>query len=317
MDPNSSSSSAVASDTVTRATDLEREIAMLTQRLQQTAALVDSAQQAARRCNSARSEARVRIPVSGHSLRQVRGQLENTKTLLAEEFALQERHRKDNAGLRRSLAGLQRRLQGLNETLRLREEDAATARMKERDTVVKCSTLEQSISSMAGLHRSLELQVEREHDKRLRLKAAARAKVERVGQAEQTLRQQLSDFDEEMDGWRRRVQEQEERTAEATRALEEARAEATDAERRCRELSAAREDLHQQVLFAEREHCKLQKQLASTLERIDHLNQTDMERQRSFRTNYLEHLDSTIERRRCLQRLDRDVDISAQVAQTA
>lgn len=189
--------------------------------------------------------------------------------------------------------------------------------MRERDTVVKCSTLEQNISSMASLHRSMELEVEREHEKRLRLKAAARAKMERVKLADEALRQQLVDMDEEMDVWRRKVQEQEERAAEASKAREEAQAQARDAEQYCQELGAQQLDLSKQVQFAEREHHKLQKQLTSTLARLDRLNQTDMDRQRSFRTKYLERLDSTLERRRCLEHFDRNIDITAQVAQAA
>lgn len=286
---------------------LEREILTLTRRVAVTQRRLDASRSEAAEANDRVGQAAQAPPLAARARRQTDQRLAEVQTELQEALVTRAANVRDNKGLRRSVHALQARLANVGVKVRDCEETVVRADSQRDAALAEEASLRCHVGSMDDLQVTLEGRVAEEREARLRLKAAARLKLERVAAADAPLKEQLRQHELDIERWRAQQAEQEARTRAALADLAQARAEAAWAAAEEATKRDARLSLRREHAEARRAHDALQRQLEAAEARSGELAQNAAAGGRRWRSQHLEHLDARLDERR---RLDREIVVA-------
>lgn len=288
---------------------LEREVLSLTRRVAVMQRRVDASRAEAAEASGRVRQAAQAPPYAARAHREADQRWTEASAELQEALATRAAHIRDNKGLRRTLHALQARLAGLGVDVEQREGQAARAAGCQDAALAEEASLRCHVGSMDDLQVTLARRLAGERDARLKLKAAARLKLERVAAADAPLRDRLREHELDLERWQAQLTEQEARTRAAQADVKLAREEAEHAATEAAERRAARLRLRREHAEARRAHDVLQGELEAAEARSGELAQQASVGQRHWRAQHLTHLDTRLGERR---RLDREILVASE-----
>jgi len=168
-------------------------------------------------------------------------------------------------------------------------------------------TLKETMKGMSDMQERLTKQIREERQKRLQLRDAARAKLERVEQSQAGLKKQLDDHNDVLSAMKGRLAAQEERTHAAQQALALSREAYRRAGQFVEEQQETRRAMHAELMNVQRAHENLRADLEVTLLKLDEISLRESKAQEKWRLQHMERLDARI---RANQELDQDVVVA-------
>lgn len=286
---------------------LEREVLTLTRRLAVMQCRLDATKNEAAEASGRVGQAARAPRQAARANREAGRKLAEARAELREALARRAANVCDNKGLRRSVHALQARIAGMGVKLRHHEETVARAAGCQDAALAEEASLRCHVGTMDDLRVALERRLADERDARLRLKAAARLKLERVAANDAPLREQLRQHELDLERWRAQLAEQEARTRAAIADLAQAREEAERAAAEAAERLEARLSLRREHTEARRAHDALQGDLETAAARSGELAQHAAAGQRRWRAQHIAHLDARLGER---SRLDKEIVIA-------
>merc|ERR1719329_172492 len=160
---------------------------------------------------------------------------------------------------------------------------------------------------MSEVTQRLTKRFESERDKRLRLREAARAKLERVEQSQVGLRELMDQHEAAIAEMKERLHHQQERTHAAEHVLEISKQAVKRAGLLVEQQTDARRAMHSELLGVQRAHESLRSDLEMTQVKLHDLSESENKAQTTWRLKHMEKLDSRI---RVRQSLDQDVVVA-------
>lgn len=262
----------------------------------------------ARLARIARDQASVEFAAAQRTRKLAEKRLNDVRRELQEERSRETQLDRDIEGLNRTLLRLQQRQSEADEKVMEHLKTIALLDADEEALQAETTQLEESISELGPVQQDLQEQLEVEHQKRLTLKAAVRAKMERVEAKLSLLRAEGDSKAASLQSLRQQVAAQQAETNAAKAALDAAKAEAADASERTLRQLKAKEEMHRQMLEVRRIHFELKERLKATKHALEQLAREDNEVQSLWRMNHLERLDSRLATRRAF---DQEILIAA------
>lgn len=286
---------------------LERQIAEWSAKVKENDQQLVVARRQAAEARARKAQAAESVPKLSRARREVETRSSAMVSALQSERENAVKRTKDNRGLRRSLQGLHQRLgytaghtDNIEEIRKQEAELEKVARVEE-------DTLMQTIEGMAEVQERLTKQVASEREKRLRLKEAARAKLERVELGQAGLKEQLNQHEAAVSEIKERLSAQEERTHAAQEALSLSRQAARQAGHSVEQQHDARRAMHAELIAVQREHERLRSDHETTLQKLEDIAERESKAQLSWRLQHMERLDARI---RAKKNLDQDVVVA-------
>lgn len=262
----------------------------------------------ARLARIAREQASVEFAAAQRTRKLAEKRLNDIRRELQEECSRDTQLDRDIEGLHRTLLRLQQRQSEADVKVMEHQKTIALLDADEESLQVEASKLEESISELGPVQKDLQEQLEVERQKRLTLKAAVRAKMERVEAKLSLLRAEGDRKAASLQSLRQQVAAQQVEANAAKAALDAAKAEAADASERTLRQLQAKEEMHRQMLEVRRIHFELRERLKATKHALEQLAREDNEVQTQWRMNHLERLDSRLATRRAF---DQEILIAA------
>jgi len=201
------------------ASHLERQIAQLSAKANHNEHQLAATRRRAAEVRTQKEQAAKSIPQLSRTRKEAeKRSLAMAASLKAEQENVAKRT-KDNKGLRRSLQKLLKRLGHV--TLHTEDIEKVICKEEEFEEVahIEEETLKETMKGMSDMQERLTKQIREERQKRLQLRDAARAKLERVEQSQAGLKKQLDDHNDVLSAMKGRLAAQEERTHAAQQAL--------------------------------------------------------------------------------------------------
>jgi len=170
--------------------ELEHGIALMVQQLRQGERQLKVANLQAARIHQQRHEVAQELPAAQRARRRSKECWRDAERETRQELHKQQEHVRDNQGLRRSFHQLQRRFGTTNDEVLDKMDNAAQVDEIKEVLEIEEDSLRQTIDSMGDVQQRLESRVLSERDKRLRLKACAKVKLQQVDTERQRLTNQ-------------------------------------------------------------------------------------------------------------------------------
>mmetsp|Transcript_131981 Transcript_131981/g.240028 ORF Transcript_131981/g.240028 Transcript_131981/m.240028 type:complete len:311 (-) Transcript_131981:97-1029(-) len=289
------------------ASRLERHTVTLSAKVREGERQMASAQQEAMEIRSRKEQAAANLPRHGRTRRLLEERLAEAEAALREELDNGLKRARDNKGLRRSLHLAQKRTGRV--AVQVEELEEALAEEADLEDIAgeEGEQLRHAIHGMEDVQYFLAQRVAFQREKRLRLKALARSKLEKVEQGQSGLRSQVADFESEVEQWRQRLAEQEVRTATVKMEVVKCEEAAARASAYARAELESKRDMHRQLLDVQRAHEKLRTDLEATLKRLEEMNAEEAQAQQHWRSHHMAALDARIDARR---QLDQDIIVA-------
>lgn len=291
---------------------LERQIAQLSTRVQNNDRHLHAARRQAAEAKARKVQAADSVPKISRSRREAESRSSEMASALQVERENGKKRSKDNQGLHRSLLRLHTQLGDTTSQTENNEQVMMRETQMEEKARVEEETLRQSIEGMKVVEQRLAKQVEKEREKRLQLKEAARLKLERVEVHQAGLREQLDKPEAEVSEMRERLSKQEDRTREAQHALSQSREVARGAALIVEQQKEARRAMHAELLGVQQAHEEVRTDLETTLAKLDEVSEQEAKAQQSWRLQHIERLDARIQAKRSL---DRDIVVAEDVVE--
>lgn len=300
-----------------QATKLELEILVLSRQTQEGERLLQVAHAEASEARARKEHAAAGLVEAKRAKKILDSQLMAAEGSFQEQLAVRDCHERDNAGLNRSLQGLQRKIQKMSLQAGRCHELAGAEADREDAAHIEEESLRQSISSMAHVQSTLEGRVASEHQKRLRLKAAVRLKLDRIGVAQNTLKQSIHDYEEEIKGWKDKLSAQEAQTAARfgeLAHLKKAAAAAQENANKQQEAAIGFRNFLEEMLEA---HGRLRSELEATQKELNELNEKESKARYQWRMDHVNNIDRRINVQRMMDQdiIIAEVEVPRQVPQ--
>lgn len=289
------------------ASHLERQIAQLSAKANHNEHQLAATRRRAAEVRTQKEQAAKSIPQLSRTRKEAeKRSLAMAASLKAEQENVAKRT-KDNKGLRRSLQKLLKRLGHV--TLHTEDIEKVICKEEEFEEVahIEEETLKETMKGMSDMQERLTKQIREERQKRLQLRDAARAKLERVEQSQAGLKKQLDDHNDVLSAMKGRLAAQEERTHAAQQALALSREAYRRAGQFVEEQQETRRAMHAELMNVQRAHENLRADLEVTLLKLDEISLRESKAQEKWRVQHMERLDARI---RANQELDQDVVVA-------
>merc|ERR1712224_505075 len=153
---------------------------------------------------------------------------------------------------------------------------------------------------MAEVQQSLAQRVTLEREKRLKLKAAARAKLQKVEEGQGGLRQELGSLTREIDKWKAKLKEQLDKQKAAEADLAQTLKKAQESEARAQKSQVEKANMQRELLEMQRLHEKLVTELELTGSRLQDINARQREERELWQARQLEKIDNRLDQQRRL-----------------
>lgn len=289
------------------ASKLERHITTLSAKVRDGERQLATSRQEASEVRARKEHAAANLPRHGRARRLLDERLAEARAALREELENSLKRGRDNKGLRRSLHVAQKRAGQVATKVEELEEEVAEEADLEDIADEEGGSLRHAILGMEDAQHFITQRIATQREKRMRLKALARAKLEKVEQDQSGLRKQVADLDSEVEEWRMRLMEQEARTAAARMDLVSCQEAASRAAAYVQREQESRRAMHRELLDVQRAQEQLRSDLEATLKRLEELNAEEAEAQQQWRMHHMAKLDSRIDEYR---RLDQDIIVA-------
>lgn len=290
-----------------QADSLERCIAQLSAKVHANNQKLYVARRQAAEAKSRKTHAAGSIPKLSRARRDIESRSVEMVAALKVERENAVQRAKTNKGLRRSLLKLHYRLgHDTAHTEDIQEVVKHEAKLEEVIGVEE-DTLCRTIDGMSAVHERLTQQVSKEREKRVKLREAARAKLDRVEQSQVGLRDMLDQHEAAVSRIKERLSYQQEKTREAEHALAATREEARRASTSVEKHQDARRSMHTELLGVQRAHERLRSDLEMTHARLQEMSEKESKAQTCWRLKHMEQLDTRLREKRAR---DQDVVIA-------
>eukprot|EP00441_Pelagodinium_beii_P022462 CAMPEP_0197653070 /NCGR_PEP_ID=MMETSP1338-20131121/34831_1 /TAXON_ID=43686 ORGANISM="Pelagodinium beii, Strain RCC1491" /NCGR_SAMPLE_ID=MMETSP1338 /ASSEMBLY_ACC=CAM_ASM_000754 /LENGTH=303 /DNA_ID=CAMNT_0043228071 /DNA_START=56 /DNA_END=967 /DNA_ORIENTATION=- len=245
-----------------------------------------------------RGQALIQYPAAQRARKQAESKLESTRRELRRVLEANEGKSKANQGLQRTLQRLQADLMEVKAEVLRRKEAAACAEEKEEHVRREDEELQQTVDSMSQAQLELESHQADEQQKTLELKAVFRAKMQRVDEELAEIQQQFSAEEAELNVWKEKLSQQEEKTKKALTELAKCKAEADEAGAQASQALMAKQVMQAEFSQVQRGSRQLLQSLKEAQQKVDQLIREDAEVQSRWRLDHLSHVDSRVQARR-------------------
>jgi len=284
--------------------NLERDVAKLMAKVQENDRRLARARKQVAEGRAQKEHAIEIVPKLGRRRRELSTRSSEMAAALRAELESGSKRQKDNRGLQRSLAKLQQRLG--HAALQAGEFGDAVRQQAELEdaALIEEESLCLTIAGLEEVHDKLSEKVAAERRKRLQLKQAAIAKLERDDQSQAGLRQKVKEHEAAILMMRDQLAEQEARTQFAEEELARSHALLSQARSYVDQQQEARNAMHRQLLDVEMAVDSLRTDLEVTNARVQEITESEGRAQQSWRLKHMEKLDSKI---RARQDMDKDI----------
>lgn len=224
--------------------------------------------------------------------------LKDVEDALAEAEAQRAARERDCRGLRRTLERIQARLG--EAAVEFDQVKPYIVKVKEtaENLDVEERNLTEQVENITEVAQTLRKRVAQERETRLKLKASARAKLEREEEANKVLMRQKEGKQAELDGLKQQVENQRKATQAAQAEMQKTRQELQQAQAQQTGRSGAIRALQLEVLQLEQEHHKMREELATMIATFEARVQKREDARRAWNLNHLAKVDARLERHR-------------------
>lgn len=234
------------------------------------------------------------------AISKLKAQVQDARKLRDAEIEKQKSLDRDIKGLIRSLNKLREQAGHATNSVEIKKEQAAGASASENASHVEEESLRSNLQCMGEVQKSLAERVALEREKRLKLKAAARAKLARVEDNQAGERQELGNISRDFEKWKAKLKDQEAKYAKTEKEFKETLLKAQDAETRAKKAQAEKGGMQRELLEMQLLHEKLVTELDTTGSRLQGICSRQREERELWQAKQLEKIDTRVHLRRQL-----------------